>query len=260
MQALLFDKGKIKRSFSAAAADYDRFAHLQRQVGNVLLARFPPRGQPERVLDLGSGTGFLARRLMAMPGVADVVALDIALAMLQANRRLNADTVAYVCADAESLPLAADVVSHVYSNLAMQWVERFDLALAECRRVLRPGGRLVFSTFGSHTLCELKAAWAAVDGHTHVNRFLSADEISAALQTAGFHSHRLQQQSYCCSYPSVLALMRELKAIGAHNVNQARKRSTTTPSQLQRMIQHYPANADGSIIATYDVLLIEATT
>lgn len=257
MHSATLDKIKIRQAFSAAAGSYDQLARLQRQVGESLLVRFPPVGDVDCVLDVGSGTGFLSRRLI-QGGVNNVVALDIAFGMLQASRSLNSGAVAYICGDVESLPMAGGVATYIYSNLALQWIDGLERTFAECLRVLRPGGRLVFSTFGTQTLSELKAAWAAVDDYTHVNRFCSGAEISALLKQAGFSVLSLRQQTYCCSYPSVLALMNELKGIGAHNVNEGRKRRPTTKGQLQSMIKHYPANADGSIIATYDVLLIEA--
>jgi malonyl-CoA O-methyltransferase len=60
-------------------------------------------------------------------------------------------------------------------------------------------------------------------------------------------------------YPSVLALMRELKDLGAHNVSQARKRRPTTRRQLQQMIGHYESSAGGErITASYEILFVRA--
>ena len=58
------------------------------------------------------------------------------------------------------MPLAADSVDLVWSNLALQWVNDLPRALAEMRRVLAPGGLCVFTTFGTDTLKELRAAQA----------------------------------------------------------------------------------------------------
>ena len=165
-----------------------------------------------------------------------------------------------ICGDAEQLPLTSDAIDQLYSNLAFQWLQRPVDTFADFKRVLTPSGRLVFSTFGPDTLKELKAAWANVDDGVHVNRFLSADEIVHHLRSAGFASINVESQCWTRDYASVMALMQELKGLGAHHVNQASQRKFTTKTQLQRMMQGYAAQMPGpGIVATYDILLIEAS-
>ena len=99
------------------------------------------------------------------------------------------------------------------------------LALAEMRRVLRPGGLLLASSFGPETLQELRAAWAAVDDGVHVNRFVDVHDLGGALQRAGFIEPVLDVDRHVHHYADVRALMGELKSIGAHNVNAGRSRA-----------------------------------
>jgi malonyl-CoA O-methyltransferase len=106
-------------------------------------------------------------------------------------------------------------------------------------------------------LQELRLAWAAVDSYAHVNRFYSQSEIISFLQTAGFEVLVASVALHAVAYESVMALMQALKAIGAHNVNQQRKRTPTTRQQLLQMQRHYPQTADG-IIASYEVLFFQA--
>ena len=63
-----------------------------------------------------------------------------------------------VCADAQALPIADASIDLVYSNLCLQWCEDPGLALDEFRRVLRPGGMLLFSFLVLLTLYSRKAA------------------------------------------------------------------------------------------------------
>ncbi len=99
---------------------------------------------------------------------ADVVALDIAENMLQQVRSRGGwfRKPYCVCADGESLPFADDSFDFVFSNLMMQWCTDLEPRLHELRRVLAPGGLLMFTTFGPDTLMELRASWEAVDGYT----------------------------------------------------------------------------------------------
>jgi malonyl-CoA O-methyltransferase len=261
MSLAVLDKTKIRHSFAAAAESYDAAALLQRQVGLALLQKFPLQSAPGWVLDVGCGTGFLTRRLAFNSFSQPCLALDIALPMLQASRRNNgAVPVEYVCADAEKLPFADQSLQQVYSNLALQWCQNLPALFADVRRLLKPDGQLVFSTFGPATLHELKAAWSGVDDFAHVNDFYSVEEIRGFLQAAGLGRIEMDAAMYRLSYPAVLALMRELKDLGAHNVSLARNRRLTTRSQLQQMIRQYEKNMiNGEISASYEIIFVRAS-
>ncbi len=72
----------------------------------------------------------------------------------------------------------------VFSNLAMQWCDDVGSVLSEFRRVLKPGGLLVFTTFGPDTLKELRASWQSVDDAVHVNAFIDIHKNTATIGTA----------------------------------------------------------------------------
>lgn len=254
------DKSNIRRSFGAAADSYDSSAALQRRVGMALLDKFPLQSAAGPVLDVGCGTGFLTRQLTMQDDDRPLLAMDIALPMLQAARRNSLDLpVDFLCADAEKLPFAAETLQQIYSNLALQWCQDLPAVFADVLRVLMPGGQLVFSIFGPATLRELKAAWAAVDGFVHVNDFYSAEQIQAFLQAAGLVAVEVESVLYQSRYPSVLALMQELKGIGAHNVSEARNRRPTTRGQLQQMIRNYQCGMAGQeVTASYEIIFVRA--
>lgn len=254
------DKSKIRRSFASAADSYDSAAMLQRQAGLALLQKFPLQASAGTVMDMGCGTGFLTRQLVFDTVKQPLLALDIALPMLQTARRNGRGLpVDYLCADAEKLPFADNSLQQIYSNLALQWCLDLPVVFNDVRRILLPGGCLAFSTFGPATLRELKAAWATVDDFVHVNDFYSLEQIRGFLQAAGLTSVDCESVMYRLQYPSVLALMHELKNLGAHNVSQARNRRPTTHRQLQQMLLHYESGmADDEIIASYEIIFVRA--
>ena len=124
-----------------------------------------------------------------------------------------------------SLPLRDASVDMVFSNLMLQWCNEPDRVLRECRRVLRPGGVLHVTTLGPDTLCELRRSWQAADpGHAHVSRFLDMHDLGDALVRAGFAEPVLDVERYTLAYDDARSLMRDLKAIGAHNATAGRPR------------------------------------
>jgi len=255
------DKVRIRQSFAAASGTYDGAAELQRRVGRALVADLNAEMLTGTVLDLGCGTGFLTGELLVLTLQESVIAVDIAFGMLEATRSKLAahNNVRYICADAEQLPIAASTVDVAVSNLALQWCRNLTAVFAELKRALKPGGQLVFSTFGPHTLQELKTAWAEVDDYNHVNEFYGVADIKYFLQQAGFRQVRIECNTHLSKYDSVLALMRELKAIGAQNVIGERNKAITTQTQLQHMIKAYDLHRlEGMIPATFECFLIRA--
>lgn len=245
------DKAKIRSSFAHASNSYDAAADLQRSVALALLAQCPALNGT--VLDIGCGTGFLTQHLTA---AKHLIALDLALPMLHSARQKLDRNAHYVCADAEALPFVPQSIDLIISNLALQWCQ--GSVFQHFKSVLKPEGRLLFSTFAPKTLCELKSAWATVDDYSHVNDFYSAEQLTDFLQQAGFKQIQISQTLYTRYYDSVLDLMRELKHIGAHNVQQGRNKHITGKRAMQQMMANYPAQ-NRRIPASYDVFIVEAT-
>ena len=252
------DKSRVARSFGAAAASYDGVAGLQREVaGRLLEFGGLPCAGVRRILDVGAGTGYPAFLMRQCHPEAELLLLDLAEGMLyQARRRFSGDSnCRFLRADAEALPLAGGSVDLVFSNLALQWCVDLDGTFAGFRQASRPGGFLLFATFGPTTLAELRAAWEAVDEDTHVNEFSGPAEICARLQQAGYIEISVQTETRRIAYPTVLDLMRELKGLGAHNATVGRPRHLTGKEKWRRMIAAYEARMEGEgIRAGFEVV------
>lgn len=262
MKNYRLDRRQMRAAFDRAATTYEAAAVLQKEVSVRLLERLDfVRLTPQDVLDAGAGTGLVSEGLARRYRQARILALDISLPMLEVSRRRSSrldrwqGRRLFVCADAEKLPLASDCVDLIVSNLMLQWCNDLDLALAELRRALRPGGLLMFTTFGPDTLKELRASWLDVDGYSHVNAFIDMHDIGDALMRAGFREPVMDREDLMLTYPDVPSLMRDLKALGAHNVTVGRPRGLTSPHRLARVTAAYEAHrVDGRLPATYEVL------
>ena len=252
------DRARVRAAFDRASASYEGSARVQTEVAAELLERLELfRFAPRVVLDLGAGTGRVTGELQRRYPGALVVALDLAPGMLrEAQRHQHAERpFERLCGDALRLPLCDASVDLVFSNLMLQWCEPLDAALAEVRRVLRPDGFFAFSTFGRDTLHELRSAWAEADGFNHVNHFPELHEAGDALVRAGLMEPVLDVDRIELGYPDALILMRDLKAIGAHNVTAGRSRALTGRSRLARMQAAYEAyRRDGRLPATYEII------
>jgi len=252
------ERAAVRSSFDRASGSYESAARLQRTVADELLERLESfRAAPQVVLDLGAGTGRATAQLRRRFRGAQVIGLDLSLGMLtQARRHLKLwQRFARVCADAQRLPLRTGSVDLVFSSLMLQWCEPLDAALAEVRRVLRAGGLFLFSTLGPATLQELRAAWAAADGYNHVNHFLDVHDVGSALMRAGLAEPVLDVDHHELRYPDTLTLMRDLKALGAHNVTAGRPRTLLGRQHLQRMQAAYePLRQAGTLPSTWEVI------
>lgn len=252
------DPSCVRASFDAAAERYDAVAVVQAEIRRRLLERLELfRIDPQRILDAGCGTGHGSRALLEHYRGAAVFALDLAPGMLQATRRRRPwlrrlDT---VCGDAAALPLADASVELVFSNLMLQWCNDPDRVFAEFRRVLRPGGLVLFSTFGPDTLRELRAAWHAADGHTHVSRFIDMHDLGDALIRAGLGEPVMDMEHLTLTYRDVRGLMRDLKTMGARNATAGRSRGLTGRRRLAAVEAHYEGlRRDGRLPATWEIV------
>ncbi|MGY1426168.1 malonyl-ACP O-methyltransferase BioC [Lysobacter sp. A289] len=274
----LFDHRQVRRAFSRAAGDYDSAAALQREVASRLaesldylddpaLALAPPKV----VVDLGCGPGHMSATLQKRWPKARVLAIDAAPGMLAqvsaAGRtaglpRLNpfANKPVPVCADARALPLADRSVDVLFSNLCLQWVEDLPAVFAGIRRVLKPGGLMLVSTFGMDTLIELRQAFADADEAPHVSPFTAIGPFGDALIAAGFKDPVLDRDEFRLGHPDLASLMRELQALGATNALATRRRSLTGRARFARACRAYEAlrGADGQLPATWEVIYAHA--
>jgi malonyl-CoA O-methyltransferase len=253
------DRRAVALAFDRASTGYDASAALQERVRNELLGRLADlRLAPAAILDLGAGTGHATRALKRRFPHAVVVAADIAPGMLELAKHQSRWLRRFerVRADAYTLPFRDGSFDLVFSSLKLQWCDDLDAVFDEIARVLKPGGALVFSTFGPDTLLELRESWSASGAPgNHVNHFFDAPSIGSALMHAGLAEPVLDVDRIITGYDDALTLMRELKAIGAHNTTRGRPRGLTGRKRLTAMTHAYETlRRAGKLPATWDVI------
>lgn len=258
MSDFYLDKSLVRRHFGRAAKSYEQHDVLQRDVQAALLERLEFYTEtPQRIVDVGAGTGRGSALLKQRYPKAEVIAIDLALPMLRAAKQHSSWRKPFtrVCAEATALPLADHSVDVLHSNLCFQWIDDLPVLFAECVRVLRPGGLLVFSSFGPDTLKELRAAWAEADQQPHVSRFLDMHDVGDAMLNAGLRDPVLDVFRYTLTYSEPRKLLEELQGLGATNADRTRERGLTGKVRYGRMRAAYESmRADGRIPATWEVV------
>ena len=244
-------KEDVAKSFSRAACVYDRYAHLQQRVATNLISM-----QTEyygALLDVGCGTGFCMEHLST--ACEALTGVDLSPGMLDVARAKQLPKSRYLCADMEAMPLPENSFDYIVSSLSIQWSENLPRLFKEFARVMKPGATALVATLGPETLHELRQAWQQVNRYTHVNRFDSVENLTSAIETAGLLVNQFERQPTPVYYANAMGLMRELKAIGAHNVNKGKNQGLTGRRQIEVMTQAYESfrQADGQLPATYDV-------
>ncbi|MCF6322989.1 MAG: malonyl-ACP O-methyltransferase BioC [Gammaproteobacteria bacterium] len=258
IQPYAVDKRKVQAAFDHAAHGYDEAAVLQHEIGQRIMDRLEfIKIEPEIIIDIGSGTGRLSSAVTERYPGSRLYSLDLAPEMLNyARKQPITQPEGFICADAEQLPFSDQSVDMIVSNVTIQWCMNLEQTFKEFHRIIKPGGLLMFTTFGPDTLKELRMSWSGVDQYNHVNAFFDMHDIGDALKRIGFSDPVMDVENFTLTYKEATTLMRDLKAVGAHNVTEGRPHGLTGKQRLQKVIKAYEQFRldNGLLPATYEVI------
>lgn len=153
---------EIAASFGARAENYERHAGLQRAIA-ARLARLLPALEDPYVLELGCGTGLFSRHLVARYKQGRFVLTDVAPAMIAECRRnlafLGPAHISYEVMDAGQAGGHAGL-DLIVSSMTLHWLADPVASLARLRRLLAPGGLLLYASLGPESFVEWRSALA----------------------------------------------------------------------------------------------------
>jgi SAM-dependent methyltransferase len=211
----------------------------------------------ERAVDLGTPTDALRRVLAASGKVGTIIAAEPPGAGVADRAGLA------VVADEEALPLRDASLDLVVSALALQFVNDLPGTLIQIRRALVPDGLLLAALAGGETLTELRQAFAAAEAEIEggisprVVPFADLRDMGALLQRAGFALPVTDVDRVTARYPSPIALLHDLRRMGAANPLIERSRRPLKRATLARMVEIYGerfSDRDGRVRATFEIV------
>ena len=251
---VIFDR-RLLRVRRARAAALDPAIFLIERVADDLAARLSAVLRTfDLAVDIGTPNDAVRRRLADRVGA--IVAVD-PIASHIAGERLA------VVADEETLPFRDGSIDLAVSALALQFVNDLPGTLIQIRRALKPDGLLLAAMVGGESLAELRAAFAAAEAEVEggisprVAPFTDLRDLGALLQRAGFALPVTDVDRVTVRYASPLALMHDLRRMGAGNVLTARRRAPLSRATLRRVFEIYAerfADVDGRIRATFEIV------
>ena len=260
-QQCALDRRQVRQHFSCHAAEYNRYAQVQRRVVCRLVDLLSVSERPLHLgLEVGSGTGLLSSHFCDVFPDTQLVLSDIAHGMSCQSRKALPDLA--VCdADAAALPFAGQCFDFLISSSVYQWVEELPVAFAEAARVLKPGGLFGLALFGERTLYELRSSHqrALSNLESHGQDFPNMNCVEQALGDH-FIVEVLRTEDEVEWHTDVPELLRNLKRIGAQNSSTRKPQGLTSRRVMQTMFDCYQSQFGDQqgIPATYQVIYLLA--
>lgn len=213
---------RMLAAFDAIAARYDSMRFLDLAAGRLLaLADVAPGAH---LLDLATGTGLLALAAAGVVGpTGRVVGVDLAPAMLDQARhklaQLGELPVTFIEGDAEHLDFPDATFDGVLCASSIFLMPDIPGVLREARRVLKPGGRLGFSSFETGMTQPLRQLWEArlqqyglPSTFPPIHRLGDPARCAEVLQAAGFEEIRVEREQLGYTHASPQSRWAELEA------------------------------------------------
>jgi len=208
-------------------------------------------------VDLGTPTDAVRRVLATSGNVGTTITAGLR----------DDESITRVAADEEALPFADGSLDLVVSALTLQFVNDLPGVLIQIRRALKPDGLFLAALAGGDSLTELRSAFAAAESEVEggvsprVAPFADVRELGGLLQRAGFALPVVDSERLVVRYDSALALMRDLRRMGATNILHERRRKPLRRGTLERVTEIYAdrfSDPDGRVRATFEIIWLSA--
>lgn len=254
---VLFNKSLIKSDFDKAAASYNEKAVLQKKTAAELVNYFGYKLSNKKVLDVGSGTGFVREFLKQNEVKTDLFETDISIEMCKISRKAGAKT---ICSDIEFPVFRDEAFDAVISSLCFQWLNDYKKTISDIKNLLKKNGYFIFSTFSEETLKELKNIFEENGLKGRVNSFQKCSDFIFELEKQGFKNINFYESKIIKYYNNFSCILNEIREVGAANKNSEFRVNSLSKSKLQKIEEEYKKkySVNGQIFASWHISYIVA--
>ncbi len=245
LEHFIIDKSLVQSRFSRSSSTYDKEATMQQRIASHLWALWQTHMneaiKPEHIIEIGYGTGTFTQLYAKKLSPVTLQLWD--LVPPQSATGLPGEK---ICCDAEtSIMNQPDAsVDAIVSTSAIQWFNSISAFLRQSLRVLRPGGVLVASTFGSHTFRELTQAGMPTLPYMSINSI-------RAIIPDGFETIDIHEGIITKMFDSPMDVLRHMKATGVNAL-----RRNASPTLTRTLITQYPLSNDNRASLTYNPIYL----
>lgn len=239
----IIDSRLVSRNFSKSAATYEANALVQQHMAQRLWALWQEAAGndlPESICEIGYGTGLLTRLYTSRFSAAILTLIDTVPFKADVAQACN-----IITGDAEKcMPrFPAQSFDAVVSGATVQWFNSLRMFISHSLKSLKPGGLLVFSTFGKDNLKEL----SDITGQSL--RYYSAQEICGMVNPDEGTVVVAEEERQMMEFPSAKEVVEHLHRTGVNGV-----RGNTVG--LSRIYKDYPVDENGRATLTYHPIYI----
>ncbi len=211
------NQARTAEIFDEVASIYDQHTSVHTEVANRLIERldFIPF-EAKVILDAGCGTGYSMKKIAEHYPKATLTGIDLSDEMLKLAKKQSGwfSKQKFLNQDMCHTLIEDQSVDFIYSNLALPWVTDMNACFSEWQRILKPGGLLLFSTFGPDTLQQIKSSWGSVDPKHRMMNFIDMHNIGDALLASGLAEPVMDAEHITTRHQSIKELFDELQANG----------------------------------------------
>lgn len=268
----MIDKQQVKLHFSKNAANYDKYAQVQKTMSDILIEFMVHSNKApseiKNILEIGCGTGYLTGQLTKLFPSAHITAVDIAQGMIaETKAKFENNSVEFICGDIEEINLD-NTYDIIISNATFQWFNYMPITIKKLYTALNPRGMLCFSTFGKYTFHELNQCFDKTREEMSIKEpissgqsFYDLNELSALCEAA--ISNETNDDEFLVQSKEIFEyeyfdnckdFFYSIKKIGANNSNKEGR--CTSPTFIKKVMERYNGSyiEDNKVRATYHCL------
>ncbi|MEA3505082.1 MAG: malonyl-ACP O-methyltransferase BioC [Bacteroidota bacterium] len=210
----MVDKIKVENCFRKSIDTYNANATVQEKIcSNLMELLYCPKH--DKVLEIGCGTGFLTQAFLQKYSpkkyIANDLVADSKISVKKIFERMPNIDFSFVSGDAEKVEFESSN-DLIISASTVQWFDNLPRFLQKAYNLLSPGGVLIFSTFGTDNLNEIRSACNSG------LKYFSEKEIYDMVAEK-FSVLEIKEEHHYLSFPKPLSVLRHMKLTGVNGNN-----------------------------------------